>query len=149
MKHIILFLLLALALFSCHKKEAVQQDLCAEPALGNTCVTDTTRLKSLIVGKWHWTQSISSWTMQKTNPCTDTINRSYEFLTGNQVKYFENGVYVSTGTYQFNNGYTYSLYVNIPQPHFGFSGGVTICDNYLVVDDSPVDGPKMIFVRAE
>lgn len=152
MKQIILFLFLSVAFFSCSKKkEAVQQDLCAEPVVNaaNTCVYDSNQIKALILGKWHFTQSVSSWTQQKTNPCTDSLYRSYEFLAGGAVKYFENGNYISTGSYTLAQSYAYSISATDSAGRFHLGGPISICDNYLVIDDSPVDGPRDIFVKAE
>lgn len=152
MKQALLFLLLSLAVFSCSKKnENKTQDLCAEPVVNaaNTCVYDSNQIKALILGKWHFTQSVSSWTQQKTNPCTDSLYRSYEFLSGGLVKYFENGAYITTGQYTFTQGYAFSLNAGDSAMRFMLGGPVSICNNYLVVDNSPVDGPRDIFVKAE
>ena len=145
-------MLLSVACFSCSKKkESGQQDLCAEPVVNaaTTCVYDSNQIKALILGKWHFTQSVSSWTQQKTNPCTDSLYRSYEFLAGGAVKYFENGNYISTGSYTFTQGYAYSLSASDSAGRFHLGGPISICDNYLVIDDSPVDGPRDIFIKAE
>src|SRR4051812_35585023 len=102
MKRIITFLCLVLLLVSACKKERQVRSLCDEPAINNNnCITDSNQVKSVIVGRWDWTQSINSWTQGKTNPCTDTLNQGYEFFADGSVKYFENNVYITTGTYQF------------------------------------------------
>jgi hypothetical protein len=147
-KQIFLFLLLAFTISSCCKKKEATPNLCAEPAIENsTCTTDSNQIKLAIIGKWSWTQSISSWTMQKTNPCTDTINRSYEFLSNGEVKYSENGSYKSTGNYHFESGSGFQISAHDASSNFWLSGWVSICNNYLIIDDSPVDGAKMTFVK--
>ena len=146
-KQIFLFLFLAFAISSCCKKEVVKQDLCAEPAIVNTtCTSDSNEIKIAILGKWNWTQTISeAWVSYKANPCTDTINRSYEFFNNGEVKYSENGSYKATGTYTYTLG---SIYAHDASSTFWLSGWVSICNNYLIIDNSPVDGPKEILVKA-
>jgi len=146
-KQIFLFCALALCMSSCCKKEVVKQDLCAEPTIeSSSCTTDSNRIKIAILGKWNWTQTISeAWVVYKANPCTDTVNRSYEFLMNGTIKYSENGNYKSTGTYSFQSG---SIYAHDMPLTFELSGWVSICDNYLIIDNSPVDGPKEILLRA-
>jgi hypothetical protein len=133
------------------KRKLLHKTFGAEPVVNaaTTCVYDSNQIKALILGKWHFTQSVSSWTQQKTNPCTDSLYRSYEFLAGGAVKYFENGNYISTGSYTFTQGYAYSLSASDSALRFSLGGPISICNNYLVIDDSPVDGPRDIFVKAE
>lgn len=151
MKQLVLFLLLSFVLTSCCKKELHIQNLCAEPnIISNTCTSDSNQIKILILGKWNWTQSINSWTQAKTNPCTDSINYSYEFISNGTIKYFENGSYKYPGVYSFspNQGISIQVFED-SAAHFRESGWVSICNNSLIIDDSPVDGPKDIFLRAE
>lgn len=148
-KQISLFLILAISISSCCKKESINQTFCGEPTIvDSTCTLDSNQIKAQIIGKWNWTQSISSWTMQKTNPCTDSINRQYEFQTNGTVKYSENGTYKSTGTYFFESSSGFKIRANDTPSTFWLNGWVSICDNYLIIDDSPVDGPKDIYVKA-
>lgn len=147
MKKLLLFICILAGLIGCHKKETELQNLCAEPAIvESTCTTDSSRLPALIIGKWNWTQSISSWTNQKTNPCTDTVNRSYEFLSNGTVKYYRNGNYVSTGNYHLSSA---GISASDNNSTFALAGWVSICGSYLIIDDSPVDGPKDIYIKAD
>ena len=148
MKQIFLFLFLALAISSCCKKKEATPNLCVEPNLTTgTCITDSNQIKTLILGKWNWTQSINSWTQAKTNPCTDTIYRAYEFLNNGEVKYSENGNYKSTGTYHFYSGSGFTIEAHDAPSLFWLNGWVSVCNSYLIIDDSPVDGPKDIFLK--
>ena len=151
MKQIFLVLILATGMASCCKHEKLPQNLCAEPQIENaSCITDTSQIKILLPGKWNWTQSVNSWTMAKTNPCTDSINFSYEFFSNGTAKYFENGTYKYPGTYSFSQsqGMSVQLFYDSAY-HYHESGWVSVCNNHLIIDDSPVDGPKDIFVKAE
>ncbi len=151
-----LFLLLAVLLFisaCCKKKNEPLQNLCAEPEIGmGDCITDSNQLKLLLPGQWRWTQTINSWTQQKTNPCTDTFNYAYEFLGNGNLKVYENGVFTSNAHYTFYQNYGSGISITDtftsvhPMAH-GARGGVRICGQYLIIDNSPVDGPKTIFIR--
>lgn len=148
MKHFFVGAALLALLAGCCKKTDAPHSLCDEPTINHsTCTTDSNQVKALILGKWNWTQTISSWTQQKTNPCTDSVNRSYEFLNNGVIKYSVNGAYQSTGTYWLNTGAGLSLGAQDSASTFVLSGQVSICDNYLVVDNSPVDGPLIILVK--
>lgn len=151
MKSTLYILTLCLTLGACCKHEKLAQDLCVEPNLNSgTCVTDTAQIKALIAGKWNWTQQINSWTQAKTNPCTEQKNYSYEFFDNGTVKYYENGNYTYSGIYSFSQsqGITIQLQINAANQVYE-TGWVSVCNNYLVIDNSPVDGPKGIFIRSE
>lgn len=150
-KTYIVTLLLPLLLNACCKHEKLAQDLCVEPVIGmGDCITDTNYVKPLILGKWNWTQSINSWTQEKTNPCTNQKNYSYEFNGNGTLKYYENGNYKYSGVFSFsqNQGISIQLFYNSSY-HPNESGWVSVCGNYLIIDDSPVDGPKSIFLKAD
>lgn len=154
MKNIVALLIVILFISSCCKKETKTiQSLCAEPEIGmGDCITDSNYVKPLLLGKWNWTQTISSWTQAKTNPCTDTFNYAYEFLGNGNLKVYENGIFTSNAHYTFYQSYESGISItdtftsSHPEAH-GAIGGVRICGNYLIIDNSPVDGPKIIFVR--
>ena len=155
-KQIFLFLFLAFAVSSCCKKNEAAPNLCAEPEIGmGDCITDSNHLKTLILGKWNWTQTKSeAWVTYKANPCTDTFNISFNFQNNNSITIFEKGSQTSTGTYTFFQNYTSSISItdttpsSHPQLH-ELSGAVRICGKYLIIDNSPIDGPMQIFLRAE
>src|ERR1043165_1034707 len=137
MKQIIILFSLIVILLSACKKERQAHNLCDEPNINsNNCLTDTNQVKTAILGRWDWTQSINSWTQAKTNPCTDTINRGYEFFADGTVKYFENNSYVTTGTYQFSVSQGMTIHAYNPTLNFALAGWVSVCDDYLIVDDS-------------
>lgn len=154
MKTFLFFLALLMGISSCKKEK--QQNLCDEPALsGNSCVTDSSQIKILVLGKWNWTKQevygISGYT--SSNPCTANINYAYEFFADGTVKYYENGNLLQTNTYHFDNNSNFRILVN-PMcvgcaEHSSAMGWVSICNGYLVIDNSPVDGPKDIFERAD
>ena len=153
-KQIFLFLFLAFIISSCCKKKEATPNLCAEPEIGmGDCITDSNYVKPLLLGKWNWTQSISSWTSTKTNPCTDSLNYTYEFLSNKDVKVFVNGNYSYTSHYAFVQTYTSEIDIHsdsIFTEHPGIysaNGAVRLCGNYLIIDNSPVDGPMHIFVK--
>ena len=156
MKQIFLFLFLAFAISSCCKKKEATPNLCVEPQIGiGDCITDSNQLKNLIIGKWNWTQTKSeAWVVYKENPCTDTFNLALDFQNNNLVRIFENGNYTSTGTYTFFQNYTSSISIidTLPSSHpqlHQLTGAARICGNYLIIDNSPVDGPIQIFLKAE
>lgn len=154
MRDIFLAVLVLFLIASCKKECRHNSDLCAEPEIGmGDCITDSNYVKPLILGKWNWTQTVSSWTMAKANPCTDTLNYTYEFLSGGDVKVFVNGNYSSTSQYTFvqtwtseieiSNDSTFTTYPGI----YSAQGSVRLCGNYFIIDNSPVDGPMHIFLK--
>lgn len=149
-----IFLLL---IASCCKEKDTVYNLCSEPELGmGDCITDSNQVKALLLGQWNWTQTVSeAWTTYKRNPCTDSINYSYHFLPNGRVNVFENGNYTSTARYTFMQNWESQIaisdtFTGATHPMiYNLSGGVRICGNYLIIDNSPVDGPKLIFRRAD
>ncbi|MFN8322014.1 MAG: hypothetical protein U0T74_05100 [Chitinophagales bacterium] len=157
MRNLFLSGLFLLALASCCKEKDALYDLCTEPEIGNgDCITDSNQVKPLLLGKWNWTQTVSeAWTTYKKNPCSDSIYYSYEFLPLGRVNIFENGQFTSTANYAFVQNWESQIIItdtffNPNHPMiYNFSGGVSICGKYLIIDDSPVDGPKLIFRRTD
>lgn len=149
MKQILSFLILSTLLFSaCKKEKQAQQNLCDAPAINNNnCITDSNQLRAQIIGRWDWTRSISGWVTVETTPCTDSIYRSYDFLSNGTIQYFENGNYVSSGSYSIYQSWGLMLNAHDSASTFWLDGVVSICDGYLVVDNQPVDGPKVILAR--
>lgn len=149
MKHL-LFVLLIVSMASCHK-DCNKPTLCDEPIIGNgDCITDSNQLKSLILGKWNWTQT-QTWGLTE-NPCTKNLNYSYQFLNNGDVVVFKDGGYWGTSKYSF--GHTWVDEISIESDsvnqtsNFHIAGGaVRLCGNYLIIDNSPVDGPMIIFVK--
>lgn len=149
MKQILPFLILGAVLFSACKKENKQaRDLCAVPTVNNSnCITDSNQIKAQIIGRWDWARSISAWVPVETTPCTDSVYRSYDFLSNGTIQYFENGNYVSTGTYTVSQSWALILNAEDTASTFWLNGVVNICDGYLIVDNQPVDGPKIVLAR--
>ena len=149
MKHYTLLLLLLMMMAAC-KKEKCDRTLCDEPAIDNSsCTSDSLQCTLLILGKWDWTQTIGSWTLATFNPCTDSVHRSYEFLNNGSVLYYENDQLLSNGTYSFSNSSGLMLNAQDSLVTFALGGWVSICDDYLVVDASPVDGAKVTLMKQE
>lgn len=159
MKIFIPFLLIFVSVSSCEKecyrKPIPPQDLCADPQIGiGDCITDSNQLKTLILGKWHWTQTLT-WNRQenKANPCTKNLNYTYEFLTDGKVNVYVDSVYSATSHYSFVQSWTSEILIRgttmTEYPEiYNASGAVRLCGNYLIIDNSPVDGPKITFLRA-
>lgn len=157
MKKIFLALLFAAVLSSC-KKECHRYetpDLCAEPEIGiGDCITDSNQLKALIPGKWNWTQTLTwNWQENKDNPCTKNLNYTYEFLNNGKVNVYVDNTYSGTSNYTFVQSWTSEISITDtatfavhPEIH-NARGAVRFCGNYLIIDNSPVDGPKITFVR--
>lgn len=139
----------------CRKNHLIVPDLCKDPAIGmSDCITDTNHLKSLIIGKWNWTQTETEFfTTNKRNPCTEKFNYSYEFLNNGQVNIYENGQQTSVGIYHFYFDWQSSMAIadtfssTLHPEIYNAAGGVRLCGNYLIIDNSPVDGPKLIFLK--
>ena len=154
MKNIFLLLSFSLLISSCKKDCHHTPNLCKEPEIGmGDCITDSNQLKTLLLGKWNWTQSVSSWTTVKANPCTDSLNYTYEFLSNKDVNVFVNGNYSSTSHYAFVQTWTSEIDIHSDSTfteHPGIytaNGAVRLCGTYLIIDNSPVDGPMHIFVK--
>lgn len=154
MKNLLLLVIIIAGISSCHKKCHRQNpsDLCVEPQIGiGDCITDSNQLKTLILGKWNWTQT-SVWG-QVENPCTKNLNYTYEFLNDGKVKVYLNGSYSVTANYDFRQNWTSEIWIidtttaSIHPEIYNAHGAVHLCGNYLVIDNSPVDGPKITFLR--
>jgi hypothetical protein len=151
MKHTIVLLILV-TLFSSCKKEKATSLLCLEPSVDqNSCIFDSNQLKAAIVGRWNWTQTrtVTFLPLTKNNPCTDNIAVTYQFNNNGTFNYYENEIYLGTGNYYIG--------VRDNVTYFGMSGsgftfphlaGITgLCNNYLVFDNSDVDGPITTLVK--
>lgn len=150
MKYSVAIFLLLFFIASCHKNCHHAGSLCDEPNLGiGECITDSNQLKPLIIGKWNWTQTMAGWTMEKTNPCTESRQRSYVFEADGTARYFENDTLKGTGYYYFWNNSGSKITVRDSAYTFGTSGWIKVCGSYLVIDEMPVDGNKETFVRAQ
>ncbi len=154
MKSVFLSLFALLMVASCKKECHHATNLCAEPEIGmGDCITDSTYVKPLILGKWNWTQTVNSWATTKSNPCTDSLNYTYEFLSNKDVKVYLNGSHSSTSHYGFVQTWTSEIAISNDSTfseHPGIytaQGAVRLCGNYLIIDNSPVDGPKSIFLK--
>jgi hypothetical protein len=140
----------------CHHPSVTPTDLCAEPQIGDgDCITDSNQLKTLILGKWNWTQTLTwSWEENKANPCTKNLNYTYEFLSNGDVKVYIDGNYSATSHYAFVQTWTSEILIRdtsmTAHPEiYNSNGGVRLCGNYLIIDNSPVDGPKTTFLRED
>ena len=81
-------------------------------------------------------------------------NYSYEFKSDGTIKHMENSVLKETMYYSFQASSGTQIFIedsmsHLYHPFVSASGWVSICNNYLIIDDSPVDGPKDIFVKAD
>ena len=150
-------LLLVIVLVSACKKEChhtTTPDLCADPQIGDgDCITEPEQLKTLLLGKWNWTQTLTwGWAENKANPCTKNLNYTYEFLNNGNVKVYVDGNYSATSKYDFVQSWTSEISITdttmSTHPEiYNARGAVRLCGNYLVIDNSPVDGPKITFLR--
>ncbi len=153
MKNFLLLALIVATVSSCNKKCHHQNsDLCAEPEIGiGDCITDSNVLKTALLGKWNWTQA-SVWGRVE-NPCIKSLNYTYEFLTDGKVKVYLNGSYSATANYTFGHVWTSVISItdtttaSIHPEIYNTHGAVRLCGNYLIIDNSPVDGPKNTFLR--
>ncbi len=156
MKNILFLIAIMICAASCKKecKHNPPVDLCAEPEIGiGDCITDSNQVKPLILGKWNWTQTIPGWSVTKKNPCTENLNYTYEFLNNGKVKIYVDSIYSSTADYTFMQTWTSEISVtdtstfSIHPEIYNANGAVRICGNYLIIDNSPVDGPRITFLR--
>ena len=136
----------------CHHNPAPAVDLCAEPQIGmGDCITDSNYVKPLILGKWNWTQT-SVWG-QVDNPCTKNLNYTYEFLNIGKVKVYIGSIYSYSSDYTFVQTWTSEISItdttmaSIHPEIYNAHGAVRLCGNYLLIDNSPVDGPRIVFLR--
>lgn len=160
MKNILPLLLVLLLASSCKKKcdhNNITPDLCADPRIGDgDCVTNPEQLKTFMLGKWNWTQTLTwGWEENKQNPCTKNLNYTYEFLNDGNVKVYVDGTYSATSKYEFVQSWTSEISItndsimSIHPEIYSARGAVRLCGNYLVIDNSPVDGPKTTFVKED
>lgn len=156
MKNILPLLLTIVFISSCKKEchHTTTPNLCAEPEIGiGDCITDSNYVKPLILGKWNWTQTLI-WSREenKENPCTKNLNYTYEFLNNGKVKVYGDSISPMTCDYIFLQTWTSEISIIAPvlavYQIYNARGAVRICGNYLIIDNSPVDGPKITFLRA-
>lgn len=149
----LLFFSILLLIAACKKDCHNNVNLCIEPDLGmGDCITDSNQVKQFIFGKWNWTQT-ETWGMKR-NPCTDTLNYTYDFIGNGQVRVFVNGTLASVAKYEFSQNWVswISISDTTATAHseiFNAGGGVRLCGIYLIIDNSPVDGPKLIFRKED
>lgn len=120
MRSLILLLSLSIALISCKKDS-------------KTC-DDTQPLQTRIEGTWELTQIYNPWTNTSHAPSA-TETQTLIFADSLTVINHDNTVVVD---YQLNNDMLVSN---------GASGQVTIDCNTLVIDNTPVDGPRNTYSR--
>lgn len=153
MKFTAILTLLLLFLVSCKKEK--QSTLCAEPTYNTTCVTDSASLTTLILGKWDWSRRmVWGFTESVQTPCTENYDYSYEFFADGTVKHYKNGIFNQGMFYRFSNESGVQMVIEDSathqnQPQGGTGMWVSICGDYLMLDTSPVDGPKLTFRRSE
>lgn len=120
MRSLVFILTLSIALVSCKKDS-------------NPC-DDTQPLQTRIEGTWELTDIFNPWT-NESHPPTATERQTLIFADSLTVINYDNTVVVA---YQFNNE---NLISN------GVSGMVTIDCNTMIIDNTPVDGPRNTYNR--
>lgn len=120
MRSLLFILTLSIALISC-KKESSPCD-------------DTQPLQTRIQGTWELTQTFNPWT-NESRPPTATERQTLIFTDSLTVINHDNTMVFD---YQLNNNWLVSN---------GVSGAVTIDCNVMVIDNTPVDGPRNTYSR--
>ncbi len=120
MRSLLFILTLSIALASCKKDS-------------NPC-DDTQSLQTRIQGTWELKEIFNPWT-NESRPPSQTEVQTLIFADSLTAINFNN---TTVSAYQINND---NLISN------GASGNITINCNTLVIDDTPVDGPRSTYSR--
>jgi hypothetical protein len=120
MRNFLFVLVMSISLFSCKKDKAI--------------CDDSRTLQERIQGSWELTETFNPWTNESTAPTTEQ-QQILAFGDSLTLLDYQNTITVS---YEITNAWLYSN---------GASGQVTIDCNTLVIDNTPVDGPRKTYSR--
>ncbi|MEO7989560.1 MAG: hypothetical protein ABI663_08475 [Chryseolinea sp.] len=148
MKRILLIVAISCYLFSCNDNE----EKLVITSFGNCSggiLTDSLSIHTQLIGTWTWTE-------RHCPCCSDakpTLADKYVTATFNSNSTFtvlENSTSVITGTWEVQKNLNdYVVSINKEGTGIYLNGSISICENQLLADMSPVDGCKHLFIKAK
>ncbi len=102
----------------------------------------------LIIGKWEWVESVSSWTGLVKNPQTEGYSQTLEFSTNGMMKWYQNNVLMDSTNYIIEE---YSTEPSKYELVYGqdLRTHVHFVEDSLFLNSAYVDGPFSSYVRIE
>jgi hypothetical protein len=111
-----------------------------------SCKKDKETISELIVGKWEWVKSVSSWTGQVSNPQTAGFSIKVEFTSDGLMKEYKND------TLSVSTNYSIEIISTEPTRDFliynsGLRSQIYIDNDSLIINTAYVDGPVSTYIR--
>jgi hypothetical protein len=110
------------------------------------CQKDNETISELIVGKWEWVKTESSWTGLILNPQTAGYSQTLEFTNHGIMKEYKNDLLIDATNYSIETNASETNY-NVLISNSGISGHFYIVSDNLIFNEAFVDGPITTYIR--
>ncbi len=146
MKKTLLIFAVSCYLFSCseEKFEITSFRNCSTGVL-----TDSLTIHTQLIGAWTWTEISCAFSPDAT-PTLANKDVTATFNSNSTYSILENSIVIASGPWQVQksiDGYMVSIQ-NLGTVHY-LGGGILVCGNQLLADDSASDGCKHLFIKAK
>ena len=145
-KQIIAIIILSIYFLSCTKQHIT--DTIIFGACKGDILTDSLAIGAKLVGKWTWTEKYCP-CCPGVKPTKATKNVIATFNTDSTFSVAENLVIINTGKWSLQKKENL-FFITLTKQGTGdyLDGFITLCDNQLLADMSPLDGCKHLFIKA-